>query len=414
MGFTWRQTRFKGLRYREHASRRHGVRLDRCYQVRFLLDGQRVEETLGWQSEGWTEEKAALKLGELREAHRTGQGERTLAEKRAKAQAKRKAEEAAKAAKLQEALTFGEVFESHYWPHAQGYKTARVLKTERSMWEVWMKGTFADKPMVKVVPLDIERVRKALRDAGRSDRTQHLAVQVVRQVFNFAIGSGLFFGTNPAQDWQKQAKLKGQAKRKDDRRIRFLTRDEADMLLSELAKISMDTHDAALISLQTGMRWGEIAALTWQDVDFDSGIITLRNTKNGRTRSAYITKDVHEMLQRRAAEKDGELVFPSQNGKQGIRVSNTFGKIVDALGLNDGIEDNRQRVVFHTCRHTFASWLVQQGTSLYDVKELMGHQSIAMTERYSHLAPEGLRSAVKQLEKGLESRKSKVVNLHRN
>ncbi len=106
-----------------------------------------------------------------------------------------------------------------------------------------------------------------------------------------------------------------------------------------------------------------------------------------------------------------ELVFPIQNGKQGIRVSNTFGKIVEGLGLNGGIEDKRQYVVFHTCRHTFASWLVRQGTSLYDVKELMGRQGIAMTERYSHLAPEDLRSAVKQLEKGLESRKAKVVNL---
>lgn len=57
------------------------------------------------------------------------------------------------------------------------------------------------------------------------------------------------------------------------------------------------------------------------------------------------------------------------------------------------ITDARQRVVFHTLRHTYASWLVQKGVPLYTVAELMGHSTIDMTRRYSHLAPDSLRSA---------------------
>ena len=63
------------------------------------------------------------------------------------------------------------------------------------------------------------------------------------------------------------------------------------------------------------------------------------------------------------------------------------------LGLNKDISDGRQKVVFHTLRHTFASWLVQKGTPLYTVAELMGHTSLEMTQRYAHLAPDTMRKA---------------------
>ena len=125
MGFKWYQTQFKGLRYREHPTRKNGsVKKDVCYQIRFLLDSKRYEETLGWATEGWTLEKAALKLGELREAQRTGEGERTLSEKRKKAEEERKEKERQEKIKEKESITFGAVFEGHYWPHAQSYKDA--------------------------------------------------------------------------------------------------------------------------------------------------------------------------------------------------------------------------------------------------------------------------------------------------
>ena len=75
-----------------------------------------------------------------------------------------------------------------------------------------------------------------------------------------------------------------------------------------------------------------------------------------------------------------------------------FGRAVNALGLNDGIADRRQKVVFHTLRHTYASWLVAAGTDLYTVQRLLGHQSIALTERYAHLAPDTLKAATRALE----------------
>ncbi|HDN79229.1 MAG TPA: site-specific integrase, partial [Chloroflexi bacterium] len=76
-------------------------------------------------------------------------------------------------------------------------------------------------------------------------------------------------------------------------------------------------------------------------------------------------------------------------------------QVVKELGLNDGVTDPRDRVVFHTLRHTFASLLASQGTSLSIIAELMGHRTLAMVKRYSHLLPEAKRQAVAGLERSL-------------
>jgi site-specific recombinase XerD len=109
-----------------------------------------------------------------------------------------------------------------------------------------------------------------------------------------------------------------------------------------------------------------------------------------------MTDRVAKMLQ--CLPKDGELIFLSREGKQIKEISNAFDRAVKELGLNDGIEDSRDKLVFHSLRHSFASRLVERGVDLYTVSKLMGHSSISMTERYSHLRPATLQAAVKTLE----------------
>ena len=86
-------------------------------------------------------------------------------------------------------------------------------------------------------------------------------------------------------------------------------------------------------------------------------------------------------------------------------------RAVNKIGLNDSVDDSRLKVVFHSCRHSFASWLVADGTDLFQVKELMGHKSIAMTARYSHLSPDTLRRAVKSMESAMSQ--GKVIQISR-
>ncbi|MFH1021643.1 MAG: hypothetical protein V1782_13690 [Pseudomonadota bacterium] len=78
----WQSSGARGVRFYEHDTRKHGVRKDRYFAIRYQHEGKRREEGLGWSSEGWTEKKAAAILAELQENHRRGSGPRTLQERR--------------------------------------------------------------------------------------------------------------------------------------------------------------------------------------------------------------------------------------------------------------------------------------------------------------------------------------------
>jgi len=76
------------------------------------------------------------------------------------------------------------------------------------------------------------------------------------------------------------------------------------------------------------------------------------------------------------------------------RVPKIFKDCVDDLKLNENIPDKKDMVVFHTLRHTFASWLAIEGVPLYTIQILMGHKTIEMTQRYAHLCPDHKRKAI--------------------
>jgi site-specific recombinase XerD len=111
------------------------------------------------------------------------------------------------------------------------------------------------------------------------------------------------------------------------------------------------------------------------------------------------------MLKKRKSSSKSDLVFPSRTGEKITEVSRTFDRVVVALGFNSGVTDLRHKIVFHTLRHTYASWLVMSGVDLYTVQRLMGHSTIAMTERYSHLAPNHLKKAVSTFEDNIKQRR---------
>jgi len=82
-------------------------------------------------------------------------------------------------------------------------------------------------------------------------------------------------------------------------------------------------------------------------------------------------------------------------------LSYTFRCTVDELELNNGIEDPRLKICFHSCRHTYASWMVEQGQDLYTVQKLLGHKTNVMTQRYAHLSENKLKDAAMSLGQSL-------------
>jgi len=156
------------------------------------------------------------------------------------------------------------------------------------------------------------------------------------------------------------------------------------------------------------MRAGEIFDLKGNDIDFSNGIITILNPKNKSARKTDMNSTVKAMLQKRMPGNPTYYVFTKKtHRKEGTdritEVSQTFAKVADKL-FNVGVKDRRQRVVFHTLRHTFASWLALNGESLLTIKELLGHKTLAMTQRYAHLMQSEKRRAILRLEEAFQEK----------
>jgi integrase len=404
---TWNSTKHPGVRYREHADRKRGLRRDRYFAIRYQRDGKRIEEGLGWESEGWSEQKAVLELAKLKEAAKTGQGATRLVEKRALADEKRHAQATAEAESARANLSLADLWPD-YLEVAKATKKPQSNRREGELWRLWIAPVVGLKPIKQISPLDLERMKKRLADAGRSPRSIQYALALVRQMFNFARKAGLFAGDPPTRQVSKPKVV--------NQRVRFLSPEEAEKLLDTLAEVSIDVRDQALLSLFSGCRWGEVAGLTWANVDFDSNNLHLLDTKHGQ-RSVPMTTKVRDMLGRRKSMVSDflsdTLVFPTRTGRPSAQVSQSFHRAVDKLTLNEGLTDRRQKVCFHTLRHSYASWLVMAGTPLYTVARLLGHSTMSMTERYSHLGPDHVREAVANLEAFEKGRNGKVVSLPR-
>ncbi len=388
---TTTSTSYRGVRYRESQTRKHGSKPDRYFFIRYKSDGKPKEEGAGWASEGMTSQKASQLRARITENIRLGRCPQSLAEMREMTREAREQAAVEERRAAHAATTLDEFWERHYLPSSTLHKTPQTMRTESGYYAKWIKPVLGNSPLSALTPPLIEQVASNAMTAGRSAATIRHLLAIISQVWGMARNHEIVSGECPCTRIKKP--------RKDNRRMRFLTESEASTLLAELKKRSQDTHDSALLSLFCGLRAGEIHALTWTDLNFTAGTIYIRDPKNKHSRHAYMTDEVRAMLTERSQGPNGtEYVFPAQNGAKRNWVSDTFERVVEQLGLNEGISDTRQRVVFHTLRHTFASWLVQGGTPLYTVAELMGHTTLEMTKRYSHLSPDTVRAAAMSLQ----------------
>lgn len=167
----------------------------------------------------------------------------------------------------------------------------------------------------------------------------------------------------------------------------------------ELLKVvpDQDFRELCICAVSTGLRLGELVALQWTDVDFVRKVIVVQNsetftTKSKKIRVVPMSEQLWRMLAIRKETASCELVFHRSNKKLiGDYVSKTFKRCVREAKLSE-------RLHFHSLRHTFATWLVQDGASIYEVQKLLGHSSLAVTQIYSHLAASELHSVVNRID----------------
>ena len=378
----------KGIRYREHPNRMHNKRPDRYYVIRYSVHGKKKQEALGWGSEGVTLDKARLILTKLKEANRTGIGPATLAEHREVAEEKRATLAREKAETQKSAITVGHYWEHFYWP-AQAHKAEGSKVAENALWNNWLKPELEQIPLLQVSPSHLDTIKLNMLEKKMSPASIKYAMAVISQIWTMAQRDQIVETASPT----KRISLP----KKDNRRQRYLTKKEASQLLANLLDVSQTCHDMSILALDCGLRFGEIAKLTWYDCNFESERIFIKDPKSFNNRFAFMTPRVKELLQKLKEKAcDSGLIFRTSAGTLFDRVPKPFRRVADEL-FNEAVVDPRMRVCFHTLRHTFASWLVEGGISLYMVKELMGHSDFSMTQRYSHLSPEALRTAIETL-----------------
>lgn len=378
--------KFTGIYYSESIMRKWRERPDRCYWVAFkdAKTGKLCWERCGWASEGWTPEAAQRRRYELLEQDRAGAY---------KPKQERKAD----------GLTFGDLLEKHYLPWSAENK--RRARDDQGMYRNWIKSHLADKSLKDIAPLDLERLKREMRAAGKSEATVKHALCLIRQAFNKAVVWRLWEGENPC---------KGVAfPSPNNARQRFLTQDEAARLLETLRRPSPQVARIATMSLYGGMRLGEVLGLVWSNVDTANKIIFVQDSKNGTSRPIFITDPIQQVLNDLPPGGPDDLLFPSKTGNPVQWLSKTFRAVVGRLKLNEGISDPREKVTFHTLRHTYASWAVMAGVPLYVVGKALGHKTLVMTQRYSHLAPDSQRAAFEAVAKNAKLTGSLpwVVNL---
>lgn len=177
----------------------------------------------------------------------------------------------------------------------------------------------------------------------------------------------------------------------ENERTRFLSKDETASLLNVVrgSKYPKLLYPLTQIALNTGMRKSEIIHLNWDDVDFVHGMVSLKTSKNGKGRSVPLNDNAKQAFKAIPRDINGGRVFTGA-----MKISNPFYRQFDRAVRLAGIRDFH----FHDLRHTFASNLVMAGIDLYVVSKLMGHRDIKSTQRYAHLRPDFLCSAVKALD----------------
>ena len=138
-------------------------------------------------------------------------------------------------------------------------------------------------------------------------------------------------------------------------------------------------YTIVVLALSTGARRGELLSLHWSDVDLTREMLTFRKTKNGETRAVPLTGYALDVLSQRAQSRrrDTTLVFPNSTGTRPMSIREAFEYAVQRAGV--------MNFRFHDLRHSAASYLAMGGASLAEIAEVLGHKTLQMTKRYTHL-----------------------------
>ena len=253
-------------------------------------------------------------------------------------------------------------------------KDQHSLRTRISWWKEKSGALTMDKvtPAVVVAGRDsLSRTINPRTDAPITSGTVNRYIDALGSVMTFAQKERHIITVNPCHAVKRQSENPG--------RDRFLSPDEIRNLLAECRKDpAAFLYPLVVLAIYTGGRQGELLNLQWEDVDLRRRQVTFMNTKNGTNRTVALASPAYETLKILPHHLKSRLVFPSTtHSNKHVAIQKPWERARKKAGLED--------VRFHDLRHTTASHLAMSGASLHDIATVLGHKTLAMVQRYSHL-----------------------------
>lgn len=301
-------------------------------------------------------------------------------------------------------MTCGLLREKYYAPwvienRKSGGETVKGLKRYFSR--------FDERPAASLTVGDMELWRREMREMRKlKAATLNRAATYLTAMLNWAVKRKLI-SANPLEELDH-------LKETDSKKSwRFLSKEEIAVLKEALrardaavragavpciyaepmgGAFADPLEPMALVSLNTGVRWGTLVSLRWRNIDLAHGTLYIDadSTKAEAAQTLPLNSSAMDVLKKWREEAPdaapAALVFPAPMGGMFYNVNKAWYRLLADSGLG--------HLRWHDLRHTFASQLVIAGIPLNTVRELLGHKNIKTTLRYAHLAPQGLRAAV--------------------
>lgn len=249
---------------------------------------------------------------------------------------------------------------------------------------------FGGRVMNSLQPMDVREYIALRKGEGVRNATINREIALLSSAINYA---------NREWDWELPNVAKGRKLKEDEGRTRWITRDEAELLIQYAGSEPKAQHlaDFIRLALNTGCRSGELLGLEWRRVNLQERLLFLEanHTKAGKRRSVPLNEMSRQAIMNRLRFRAKHCpaspwVFAREDGTRIKAVKRSFKTACRRAGIGD--------FHIHDLRHTCAAWLVGIGVPLAEVRDLLGHASVVVTERYAHLSPDNVRAAVAQLD----------------
>ena len=268
--------------------------------------------------------------------------------------------------------------QQRYLPFVKGYK--RSWKSDETLLRNHIIPAFGRKRMDSITMGDITAFHHGLKSAGYAPASANRMLVLVRYLFNLAIKWGIDGVTDNPSRGVDLFKV-------NNERQTFLSREQVRDLVEALqASENKELLSIVCFLLLTGARKQEALRAEWKEFDVANRVWVIPMSKSGIARKVPMSEALIHHMEDLRARATGPYLFPNPaTGKPYVSIFHAWNTARKKAGLN--------HVRIHDLRHSFASFLVNSGRSLYEIQKLLGHAHIKTTQRYAHLSNETLIAA---------------------